>query len=381
MALRVLGWMQAEYGIVGNLNWAVDYYVTSGAEKRDVFVEDYYGENADRTKGDGGAADNGDGYLFYPGGQYGLDTPVASLRVDALRDAMEEYEVIYALKEQYRILGFSADTLMENLGKSMHIGAQVTCSSRVYEEMRQKLYALAIAANSEGGLCIVDSTDLANGQFRTKIFVKDGVEIKNHGQLLTNGVSVEGGKIYTIITNLENATNSIDLTYTINGKEYSYNQNLGGKVVYFSAQDLLNSFKADSATIDSSVVSGEIYDSSFNLLKILINPVQTGQQRFLFENDYLAQLDGKVGKITFVIYNGNAEDLKVSAYTKHAKTAYEMYEEYTLKAGERTIINISLSGINWVKKGKLNSIRFKIDESKTNSINTLYVESFLVSYN
>ena len=379
--LRVLGWMQAEFGIVGNLNWAVDYYVTSGSESRDSFVEDYYGENADRTKGEGYGAANGDGYMFYPGGQYGLDKPVGSLRLEAIRDGLEEYEIIYALKEKYAEFGFSADVLMKNLGETLHSGAQVICDSNEYEQIRKKLYALAEAANSQASLCLVDSTDLGNGQVENKIFAKDGVELKNHGVLLTNGVPVAGGKLYTIITKLENDNNSLNITWSVGGKEYSYSQNLGGKTVYFGAKDLVNNFTSDVTNITNTIVSGDIFGKSINLLKLCADAVESGQQRIMFENNYFSQIDGKVSKLTFVVYNGNSEeDVKISLYTKHAKSAYEMNAEYTLLPGERKLIDVSLTNVSWTKKGKLNSVRFVLDEGKPSSNKTLYVESFLVYY-
>lgn len=42
---------------------------------------------------------NGDGALFYPGNDAGIDGPVASLRLKALRDGMEDYEY-FALLEK-----------------------------------------------------------------------------------------------------------------------------------------------------------------------------------------------------------------------------------------------------------------------------------------
>ena len=100
----------------------------------------------------------------------------------------------------------------------------------------------------------------------------------------------------------------------------------------------------------------------------------------MFENNYFSQIDGKVSKLTFVVYNGNSEDVKISLYTKHAKSAYEMNAEYTLKAGERKLIDVSLTNVSWTKKGKLNSVRFVFDEGEVSSNKTLYVESFLVYY-
>ena len=42
---------------------------------------------------------NGDGYILYPGKKYGLDTPIPSVRSEALRDGVEDYEYYAKLEE------------------------------------------------------------------------------------------------------------------------------------------------------------------------------------------------------------------------------------------------------------------------------------------
>ncbi len=42
---------------------------------------------------------NGDGFLFYPGDDAGIDGPVASIRLKNLRDGMEDYEYFAILQQ------------------------------------------------------------------------------------------------------------------------------------------------------------------------------------------------------------------------------------------------------------------------------------------
>ena len=386
ITLRALGWMQQEYGIVGNLNWAVDYYVTYGKENRDQFVEDYYGENADRTKGDGNGAANGDGYLFYPGGQYGLNKPVASIRIEALRDAMEDYEVIYALKEKYKSLGFSVDELLSILGEDLYTGAQVKANSKVYEEAREKLYSLAAAANSSAEICIIETNDNANGVIESRIYAKKGVEIKNNGQVLSNGVDYNDGVIYTITTTLNNDVNAMNLTYEVDGVEMSYYQNFGGKVDYLEAATINGSFVSDFASVEQSLETTNPFGINKNMLKLVVGEIadETGiqQQRFKFQNSVFDSFDAKVNKIVFIMYNAEDTDIAINVLAKYSKDpAPALLTTSVLKSGEKTVVSVSVNSVNWKTKGKLTHLYFKFNESSFENAKTVYVESMLVYYN
>ena len=100
VSAREMSWMQAEYDVVGNLYWAVNRYAM-GANNAEL--EDYYADACRYP------LVNGDGYLFYPGGQYELDEPVGSLRLEAIRDGLEEYEIALQCEAKY-------DELAEQLG-------------------------------------------------------------------------------------------------------------------------------------------------------------------------------------------------------------------------------------------------------------------------
>lgn len=84
-AYRIAPWLNRRYGITGLLYWSTVFWQ---APRRNPWDDPGF-----RLRF------NGDGALFYPGNDAGIDGPVASLRLKALRDGMEDYEY-FALLEK-----------------------------------------------------------------------------------------------------------------------------------------------------------------------------------------------------------------------------------------------------------------------------------------
>jgi len=75
---RIPAWLNRRYGITGLLYWSTVYW---GSPDRNPWDDPGF-----RIRW------NGDGALFYPGADAGIDGPVASIRLKSLRDGMEDYE-------------------------------------------------------------------------------------------------------------------------------------------------------------------------------------------------------------------------------------------------------------------------------------------------
>lgn len=89
---RVLSWMQFDYGIEGNLYWCVNYYThhdAHGESQREIWSDPNTYENA-----------NGDGQLLYPGLEYGIKGPISTLRLESIRESLEEYEYLWLFNEK-----------------------------------------------------------------------------------------------------------------------------------------------------------------------------------------------------------------------------------------------------------------------------------------
>ena len=82
---RIAPWLNRRYGITGLLYWSVVYW---GSPDRNPWLDPGF-----RIRW------NGDGFLFYPGKEIGIDGPIASIRLKNLRDGLEDYEYFVLLEE------------------------------------------------------------------------------------------------------------------------------------------------------------------------------------------------------------------------------------------------------------------------------------------
>jgi hypothetical protein len=82
MASRTLLWQQKREGMKGLLYWSVNYwdktFVPDPWESMDTLGTGYYG----------------DGSLLYPGKKVGIDGPVGSIRLESLRDGLEDFDYL-----------------------------------------------------------------------------------------------------------------------------------------------------------------------------------------------------------------------------------------------------------------------------------------------
>lgn len=111
LSSRTVSWLQMKYNIGGNLYWGAAGYATEDEKTFEYPVNVYeypYLKSNGRFVG-------GDGYLTYPGARYGIygpkdeiHDPIPSMRLMSIRDGLEDYELLYALKEKYTTLKESA---------------------------------------------------------------------------------------------------------------------------------------------------------------------------------------------------------------------------------------------------------------------------------
>ncbi|MBN1506635.1 MAG: DUF4091 domain-containing protein [Sedimentisphaerales bacterium] len=78
LSYRIAPWLNRRYGVTGLLYWTT---VCWTAPQRNPWDEPGFRVNF-----------NGEGSLFYPGEDAGIEGPIASIRLKSLRDGMEDYE-------------------------------------------------------------------------------------------------------------------------------------------------------------------------------------------------------------------------------------------------------------------------------------------------
>src|SRR5699024_6568022 len=89
---RLLSWMQKDNNVQGALyqnTTLFQKYNGNEYESRDVW------EDPMALPGT-----NGDGYVMYPGEKYNIKGPIGTLRLEAIRDGMEDYEYLWMAEQR-----------------------------------------------------------------------------------------------------------------------------------------------------------------------------------------------------------------------------------------------------------------------------------------
>jgi hypothetical protein len=95
---RIRVWMAEKFGVTGELYWSATYYLTTNSQPRNPW------EEAMSISPDGSPWGNGDGMLLYPPAKTPPSTPllagpINSLRWELLREALEDGEYFWLLKD------------------------------------------------------------------------------------------------------------------------------------------------------------------------------------------------------------------------------------------------------------------------------------------
>lgn len=119
---RTSPWLNRRYNITGVLYWSSVYW---GSPDRNPWDDPGF-----RVRY------NGEGALFYPGDDAGIEGPVASIRLKSLRDGMEDYEY-FALLEKLS----GADAVLSVVKEAVPDWGSITCDSAKILSLRRKLGA------------------------------------------------------------------------------------------------------------------------------------------------------------------------------------------------------------------------------------------------
>ena len=145
LAGRLIGWMMSEYDIDGYLYWAtmrskyedgpnvdaIEQAIGKIVEEGQIIeLEDFY-NNAIHYGNIGG-----DGFLVYPGSYYNVTGPIGTIRLESLRDGIEDYNIFYDLKEMYKDAGLEESfyNVMRRLAEMIYTGVNMKTQDGYVED-------------------------------------------------------------------------------------------------------------------------------------------------------------------------------------------------------------------------------------------------------
>ena len=372
---RLLSWMQSNYDVTGNLYWSTNVYskLINGVYHG---IDDYYSGDADRYPGV-----NGDGYLFYPGGQYGLDYPVGSVRLEAIRDGLEEFELLYNLKESYKTLELDNSSMFDFLIPYCYEGTIVNARTLEMERAREDLIGLSLA-NQNGSDFLVTKSErnYENSSVNLEFYAKSGSTIKVNGFALSPISSYKEGNIFKTTVEAKQETNIAKIEVIYDDKVSVINHNLGGKSDKYDGNALSSCFSKYNASVAVSTTSLDEYGE---VVKLDIGKTSGKRQSIKLEGSFINQLDSTVKSLSFNIINPTTEDLTLSIGNRFAAIVYDSFflENIILKPGLNTV-TINLSNVRWNDLLRLNYLTLTLGDntSTDEEAKTIYMKNVIVSY-
>ena len=336
VSARSLSWMMSEYDITGNFYWAADLYQKYVGSGTYLPIDDYYGtaERYERA--------NGDGYLLYPGAPYGMDEPLPSLRLEAIRDGAEEYELWYALHENYEKAGYDRTDIQRKVSSLIYQNAKVVSTSERMQLARQAVISLLEISESELAVGITDVVESGSSVTYT---VRSA-----EGCTLTvpenSGIAVSGGSGTWELTLDTSDVEALAFTVTKDGESETFSLE-ESSIRLIGAQELSDAAAQGGGTLLKEIVEASsegIPETEEELLKLTFGAV-TGSNQYVTVGGGIASSLGEDTKtIVLTIYNPTQEEMPLRVTAKFRTSTYAVsIANETLLPGWNTLEITDLS--------------------------------------
>ena len=385
MSARVFGWMAFEYDLVGDLYWAVD----SWGNEPDF---DYY--SGKKT------TDPGEGVLLYPGQPYGIDGPVGTTRLNAIRDGREEYEVMYLLEQKYKEKNenYSFVPMVSILSDYLYDQMKCSYDFESFDKSRTALYQLMELASSKAGIRIVDIEE-RGGLYNMTIYANQGYTPKNNGVELEFIRNVDGadgvdGAEYLLSIQLGNGVTGIDLSCDVDGYTTSFDWYLGKAATGYTAESFASAFSSgsslrvfeatlvDANTVVSDRPAGEKW---LHLDYVSCNP--DVNRDVTVTHSAFDQIGTNTKKLVFNIYNANDFETMFNIRFRPKKSGVgdQTLKSFTLKPGMNSIVVDNVFALSWQKRQGVKFMYFTtgiddgiINGSQFDRLNNIYFVDFSI---
>lgn len=347
LSARLLSWMMYDYNIVGNLYWnAAHYAVRDFATGNNLQVQDYY-DTVVRYPGA-----NGDGYLVYPGRPYGIYGPVGSIRLQAIRDGNEDYDLLYDLEQLYATAGVQTekfDALVKLLCEPLFFGTKVKSSGNLindFSKSRNTVMQLLEIASNAGAVI----TNIEQHRDGFNIIVQAPMNtVVYQGEQKLNGIQEQNAIEYTISGK---SAETLNLKFINNNVSYNLVLQLAAGSRRYMAQELA-ALVTFPVVGDNSVVNDIIEGE--NVLRINFAEAERLTADLSAES---FTVDANTNDISLRIYSYTEQDIEIRILSQcENSSAYMLAYTSTLHNGWNEII-LSPIDIGCSKYGMLKNLRF-----------------------
>ena len=371
VSARLLGWMMYDYDVVGNLYWRTILYSYVGyPSSSDKFiVEDCYGEPLRYP------TMNGDGWLVYPGRQYDVYGPVASMRLKAICDGNEDYDLLYALEEYARQRGVSEtefDTVLKYLSSDMYVAGDTRVDyagdpiEGLYKNRDILGQLLALASNTG---TVVENIRKSGNNVVVTLSAPEGVTVTANGKALTAKSTKDGICKYEAKMQLSSKKNTFSLTAEKDGKTYETSLELGVEAKVIGAKKLQGLTSAYIGTTTST----EALDTQDKVSVLKVTASDTSGASSVKLDLTSFAISAPYTSLTCKIYNyGEATSLIIRGKSVNGRL-YNELAKITLKSGWNEV-KLSLLALQLSNGEILDSLRFDVENNATYAFGELMLE-------
>ena len=389
LGARTYSWVQAKYGIEGNLYWDAAAYTDENPLYPDQYIN-VYERPFRRTDADWPA---GDGFLAYPGAAYGIYGPLPSMRLMSLRDGMEELEMLLELEKQYEGLEtqygneFSAKSSIANLvdmvsynGSALYADGE---SGLDFDQLRASVIN-SIVWNNQGIGFVLESVSVEGSVANISYYVAEGCKIYIDGQLQE---PVSGCRYEYVLDLKESDSLNVEIETA---------DNVRYKVKRFISYPttILQNFNDASVLSHITVTEGgnaqlsEAYATEGSSAYIQVVGKITGDDlmdaayvpSFSLSTAALNEISNltEVGIMTLDLYNSAEEACKVTVKI-YSGTSYISAGQFTLDPGKNTL-NIPVSSLKFSNLSSADRIVFEFTNSTdgvTANVYDIYLDNMI----
>lgn len=378
---RLVSWLQQAYQVHGQLYWSV----TTGSNAYEDYWFSYESNQVQSVIA------NGDGYLVYPGAKYGYEGPLPSMRLMAVRDGYEEYELLMDIEHRYDELAedygvtFDSRSAVAEIYSRLYTNMVCTTDSALIEEVRLDLLNTLVEAFQPHGFLLTD-IEISETTADLTMYVQDGCTIAH------NGTPLQGeGNRYTYALDLTENSYFEAVITDAEGGEYRVSRFVGVPQYTLMNFDDASCVKAATGSKGAQFAlnADPAYAVSGSSLGITAPSVFTGDEftdRFYEPYADIASSAfaepvtfDQIDMLYFTLFNPSASEVTVTVSLLGEGTTVVEVEVVRIAANGRTQAALDIANLGWANKASCRGIRLSFANAQDSSgapvVYTIYIDN------